>query len=136
MQQAGAADLVVTGYLNYSEPPFRTAVETCLDQGASEILVVPYFLVPGRFVTADLPRAVEDVRALYPDMPIQIADCIGFDERLADAILDCADSAEPPVSWNAALSRASAACRPDPGCPLYETRFCPLHPGDREIEAE
>ncbi len=128
LRERGLAPLVGVGYLNYSAPPFAEAVETVIREGATRILVTPYFLVPGKFVRVDLPRAVEAARAAHPGVEFVVAEAIGYDERLADALIDSALSACGPSVWRDDLKRASAHCLPNPECPLYGTLACPKQP--------
>ena len=133
------APIVEIGYLNYTEPPFATAVERCVAQGANRILVVPYFLVPGKFVKVDLPQAIQREAEKYSDVAFCLGEALGFDEALADALLQSAADAMPPEQWGDTLARASNHCRPNPECPLYNTASCPKHPhplSDEEASSE
>lgn len=121
-------DIVVIGYLNYSEPRFSEAVASVAAQGISEIVVVPYFLVPGFFITKSLPEAVDLAQARFPDVSFTIVPPLGDDARLVDALLDAAQNARPREHWRDPLKRAALACRPDPACPLYGTPACPKVP--------
>ena len=132
LRERGVAPLVEVGYLNYSEPPFAETVTKIAAQGATRILVTPYFLIPGKFVKVDLPRAVELARAAYPGIEFSIADAIGFDARLADALIDSAHHAFGPERWREDLSRASRYCRANPECPLFGTSNCPRSSGGVE----
>ncbi len=118
-------EIVEVGYLNYSDPPFLDAVSTCVDRGASRIFVVPYFLVPGKFVSIDLPKAMEEANDSFPNVAFVVAAAIGYDNALADAILDSADHALPEHSWRDDLKHASRHCLNRPVCPLYATSDCP-----------
>ena len=128
LMRHGVAPIVEVGYLNYSEPLFAEAVAKCVAAGASRIIVAPYFLVPGYFVNVDLPKCVDAARQDHPDTLFIVAEPIGFDERLADALLTSAASAATADNWREDLRSASAFCRPDPRCPLYGTPSCPKHP--------
>jgi sirohydrochlorin cobaltochelatase len=128
LRERGLAPLVEVGYLNYSEPPFAQAVAKLVAAGVTRILVTPYFLVPGKFVKVDLPQAVEAARAAHPSVEFVLAEAIGYDERLADALIDSAQHAFGPAAWRDDLQRASAHCRPNPACPLYGTPACPKQP--------
>lgn len=125
------APIVEVGYLNYSKPPFLEAVQSCVEQGATQIIVTPYFLVPGKFVRVDLPKAVQEAQTQFPSLVFVIAEAIGFEERLADALILSAGEARPPETWGRDLEAATAFCRPSPECPLYQTPLCPKCPGDR-----
>jgi sirohydrochlorin ferrochelatase len=78
---AGIAPLVAVGFLNYSRPLLGEALARCIARGASEVALLPYFLVPGRFVRADLPRALEDLRQQHSAIPLTLARC--FEDHLA-----------------------------------------------------
>lgn len=126
--QRGIAPIVEIGYLNYSEPTFGDAVTRCAEAGATRIIVAPYFLVPGYFVNVALPKCVDAARLKYPQLAFVVADPIGFDERLADALVDSASRAGGPDQWRRDLKGASQYCRPDPRCPLFGTPDCPKQP--------
>ncbi len=130
------APIVEVGYLNYSEPLFIETVAKCVAAGADRIVVTPYFLVPGYFVKVDLPKAVKVAQEAFPELPFVIAEALGFDERLADALIESALSAQDSRFWRQELANAAKFCRPSPTCPLYQTTSCPKKPGDRRFSAE
>lgn len=133
LKMQGVAPVVEVGYLNYSDPPFYEAVGRCVAQGANRVLVTPYFLVPGKFVKVDLPKAVEQARAAHPNIEFVIAEALGYDALLADALIESANAAQGPERWRDDLQRATTFCRPHPNCPLYDTPICPKHPGDKAL---
>ena len=129
LRERGIAPLVAVAYLNYNEPTFLQSVQSCAEAGATRIRVAPYFLIPGKFVKVDLPKQVAEAQSAFPAISFEIADALGFDERLADALIESANGAAPD-GWRVNLERAQQSCRPDPQCPLYNTPFCPKHPGE------
>jgi sirohydrochlorin ferrochelatase len=122
----GVFPVVETAFLNYNRPTFPEAAAACREQGVSRALVVPYFLVPGKFVTTDLPAEIEAVRAACPDVEFVVAEPIGFDPRMADALLDMAAAA--PAVWDqrAQLKVPPELCEDHSKCPQYGTPACPL----------
>ena len=128
LRQTGAWDWVAVGYLNYSEPTFAEAVAECAARGATRVLVLPFFLVPGYFVTKSLPECLKAARAAYPDLTFTVADAIGFDAGLADALIASAQSPLGPDEWRDDLTAAARGCRARPDCPLYATPNCPRVP--------
>ena len=128
LRAQGLTPLVAVGYLNYSDPPFIDAVAECVAAGATRILVTPYFLVPGYFVKVDLPKAVVEAQERFPNVEFIVAQAIGFDERLADALIESAQCAVGPEGWREDLKRAAHFCRPSPTCPLFGTPNCPKQP--------
>jgi sirohydrochlorin ferrochelatase len=89
----GEFHCVEPGYLNYNEPAFPAAVQACVSHGAHHIVIVPYFLVPGRFVTVDIPDAVAAVGEQFPGVRFSVAEPIGYDPSLVQAILGLVNSA-------------------------------------------
>lgn len=128
MRRSGDYSMVEVGFLNYSIPTFEHAVSACYNAGKRKVLVLPFFLVPGYFVTKGLPEAISRVSELYPEMEFQVAAAIGFDEALADAIIDSALSPLSQDAWRDDLATASRSCRANPDCPLYGTPSCPRVP--------
>ncbi len=127
----GDAPIVEVGYLNYSEPAFETTFAQCVALGATRIVVVPYFLVAGKFVQVDLPRRVAEVRGQYLEIEVLLADALGFHPLLADALEACAVSARPPAAWRETAEEIARVCRASPRCPRYDTDACPggIHGG-------
>lgn len=125
MRERGDAPTIEIGYLNYSEPPFDVAVDRCIVAGASRIVVAPYFLVPGKFVTADLPPAIARAAARHPQVEICTAPPLGVHPALAAALMQCAACAIPPAQWRDLQRTAPQFCRATSACPLYGTERCP-----------
>jgi sirohydrochlorin ferrochelatase len=86
---------VEIGYLNYSEPTFEQGVERLVELGATTIAIVPYFLVPGYFVTNSLPDKLTPINARFPNIEFVVAEALGADEHLADALIESANHAGP-----------------------------------------
>ncbi len=83
MREASAAPLVAAAFLNYSRPSFADVVARCVERGASSIIVVPYFLVPGKFVQVDVPRAVRAAHQTHPSVAFHTAAPLGDHPALA-----------------------------------------------------
>lgn len=120
-----ASDLVAAGFLNYSEPSFETAVELCVRKGASEITVVPYFLVAGKFATEDLPARMRSVGERYGDLRLNLAEPLRFHPLLADAVLSAAERSREPAAWRGEMAEAARFCRRSSRCPIFGQTPCP-----------
>ena len=128
LRQTGGWPLVSVGYMNYSEPTFAEAVAAAAAQGATRIVVLPFFLIPGYFVTQTLPEQLAAVQADYPALEFTVADAIGYDTGLADALIASALDPLGPDQWRDDLTAAARGCRARPDCPLYATPNCPRVP--------
>jgi sirohydrochlorin cobaltochelatase len=128
LRQTDQYPIVAIGYLNYSEPPFLQTVDEVVARGATRIIVVPYFLVQGYFVTDSLPKQIAKARTAHPGVEFVIGEALKQDGGLADALLDAAERARPSSEWRDPLRRAAHACVPRRDCPLYGTPACPKAP--------
>jgi sirohydrochlorin cobaltochelatase len=111
---------VEIGYLNYSSPSFAEAVQKCADAGATQVLIAPYFLIPGYFVQVGLPRVLAPEQARFPHIEFQIAPALGDHPLLTDALLNSARRATSSDNWRAILHSAPRYCERNPECPLFE----------------
>ncbi len=80
--------LIVTAHLEIAEPNIAAAIATCAAQDATEIVIHPYFLAPGRHTTHDIPAQVRDAAISYPSIRISISEALGLHPALIDAIVD------------------------------------------------
>jgi sirohydrochlorin cobaltochelatase len=124
LRERGEAAIVEAGFLNYTAPEFLEAVDACAAQGATRIVIAPYFLVAGKFVVSELPARVAEAKERHPSIEFVTADVIGFHPLLADAILASAAFARAPQAWREEARHATEWCRQHPKCPLYKTEVC------------
>jgi sirohydrochlorin ferrochelatase len=68
---------VKASFLNYSEPTFAATVAEVAAQGATHIIVQPYFLIRGYYVIEELPALVARVARDFPGVTFEIADVLG-----------------------------------------------------------
>ena len=86
---------VEVGYLNYSEPPIETAVKKCLAAGASDLIIVPYFLVAGKFVLEDLPGRINSIMADNPHVKFHVTRAIEDNPIMGEIVLELAETRLP-----------------------------------------
>ena len=89
--------LIKAGFLEIAEPSIPEAIETCIQSGATCIVVVPYFLAAGRHVAEDIPHIVKPVAERHPQVAIRISEHIGMSDSMTRLILDSASSETAPV---------------------------------------
>ena len=90
--------LIEAGFLEIAEPSIPEAIETCIQSGATSIVVVPYFLAAGRHVAEDIPQIVKPVAEQHPQVTIRISEHIGMSDSMTRLILDSASSDSQPVT--------------------------------------
>lgn len=77
---------VVPAFLELTEPSIAEAIDAAVASGAATVVVLPYFLHPGRHLTEDLPRIVAEATARHPDRSVRLAASFGADPALADVL--------------------------------------------------
>ena len=86
-------ELVETSFLELGQPDLRGAVERLVARGAVRVVVVPYFLTPGKHLQRDLPRIVSELEESYPGIQIAITPPLDGHPGLADILADRAKEA-------------------------------------------
>jgi len=74
---ASEFDSVSAAFLEMAEPDIESGLNKLIEQGANEIIVLPYFLAAGRHVVEDVPKEVERVTAVHPEVKILVSEHFG-----------------------------------------------------------
>jgi sirohydrochlorin ferrochelatase len=88
-------DYVREAFLEMAEPDIATGLQACVDAGAKQIDVLPYFLSAGRHVVTDVPEDVAKVATKYPDIEISILPYVGQVAGMVDLL---AEICSPPAA--------------------------------------
>jgi sirohydrochlorin ferrochelatase len=88
----GDLDAVVPAFLEFANPDIHQGIERCAEMGASEIIVVPYFLAAGKHVTSDIPLELECARTRYPHISIETTQYLGENGAMAELIIQCSEN--------------------------------------------
>ena len=75
-------------FLEIQSPNIPQGIELCLNQGAEEVIVIPYFVQSGRHVVEDIPRIISEAQARYPQRRIHLGEYLGFDSRIVSIVAD------------------------------------------------
>lgn len=87
--------VVQAGFLELAQPSITEAIENCVQRGATEVCVVPFFLSNGRHVYEDVPAEVSKARELHPDVTIIVTSHIGESSKMKDLIRDVVNGINP-----------------------------------------
>ena len=79
--------LVVTAHLELAAPDIAAALAACASSGARDVVLLPWFLAPGRHPAEDIPRAVAAARERHPELRVRIGEPLGLDARLVEVAL-------------------------------------------------
>ncbi len=86
-QAKGRYDWVSCAFLELATPSIPEGIEACVQAGAEEVVVLPYFLSAGRHVAEDIPEAVALKQREYPQLKIEIAPYLGASEQMPSVLL-------------------------------------------------
>lgn len=84
--RAGHRAIVRFAHMELCEPNLAQAIDECVKEGASEVLVQPLFLAPGRHATRDIPEMVALAIARHPRVTFRLGEVIGADPLLAELV--------------------------------------------------
>jgi precorrin-8X/cobalt-precorrin-8 methylmutase len=86
--------IVEVGYLEMSQPDLPAALRRCVEQGATRVLVVPYFLHHGLHIRRDIPNVLRQEADRYPGLTVSMGRPIGLQADLANVMVAGAREAE------------------------------------------
>ena len=82
-------DLIVNiAHMELAHPTIEEGIENCVSAGATEIVVHPYMLSPGRHATKDVPRMVKEYSIIFPGIKIRVTEPLGLHENIAKVVLE------------------------------------------------
>lgn len=84
-------DIVECSHMELASPTIDDAFSKCVILGATEIVVHPYFLVPGRHSKKDIPRMVEKTASKYPDIKYKVSEPLGIHSKIIEVVLERAN---------------------------------------------
>lgn len=86
LKAGGGYIIVECAFLEINEPSIPVGLDICREAGAGRIVVIPYFLLPGRHVLKDIPLLIADWSKADPSIQIIIGDYLGFSPALVEIV--------------------------------------------------
>lgn len=84
----GPEVLVRLAHMELAEPLIPAGVDACVEAGATELIVFPYMLSPGKHSTRDIPRIVGEATRRYPGLQVRVTPAFGVHAKLAEVIAE------------------------------------------------
>jgi sirohydrochlorin ferrochelatase len=81
-------DIVKYAHMELVKPTITEAFDACVDEGAEEIIVHPYFLSPGRHSKEDIPNMVKEASRKHPNISYNITEPLGIHPKVIDVVFD------------------------------------------------
>lgn len=80
--------LIEIAYMEFGKQDIPSGLNALIERGTTEIAVVPYFLFDGIHIREDIPKALDELKAMHPQLKIVMGKTLGVDERLASILAD------------------------------------------------
>lgn len=85
-----AYDRIECAFLELVGPSILEGIQTCVDAGAEEVIVLPYFLAAGTHVVNDIPDLIGEKQQQHPDIVIRQARHVGGLPGMIELMLEAA----------------------------------------------
>lgn len=75
-------------HMELARPTIAEGFEACVKDGATSVVVHPYFLAPGRHSTTDIPRMVAEAARAFPGVEYCVTEPLGVHPKIGEVILE------------------------------------------------
>lgn len=79
---------IYSAHMELASPSIADGIRACVEDGAQHVIVLPFFLSPGRHSTTDIPQLTADAIVHFPDVSYDVRPPIGTHPGIIDVILD------------------------------------------------
>ena len=80
--------LMEQAYMEFCDVNLSKGLDKLLEQGANDIIVVPYFLFSGIHIREDIPGEIAEYLSAHPGLKVRLGNTLGADPRIADVLCD------------------------------------------------
>jgi sirohydrochlorin ferrochelatase len=94
LRNRGQYPFVQVAYLELAAPTIAEGGAACVAAGAQEVILLPFFLSPGRHVTDDLTAARNELAARFPTVRFSLAEPLGSHPLILQALEERARDAK------------------------------------------
>ena len=86
MRERGRYPVVQVAFLELAEPGVEAGGALCVERGATDVILLPYFLSPGRHAVEDLAEARDKLAARFPGVRFVLAEPLGRHPLMLDVV--------------------------------------------------
>lgn len=81
---------VAHAFLELTTPNIPEGIQTLVNSGATQVVVLPYFLAPGTHVIDDVPELIDAARVSHPNVSFNVTPHLGGVDGIINLILESA----------------------------------------------
>jgi len=79
-------EIVEPAHMEIAEPSIASAYAACVKRGAERVVILPFFLGPGKHWTKDIPGLAAAAAAGFPGTKYHVAMPLGVDDLILDLL--------------------------------------------------
>lgn len=79
---------VYTAHMQFAEPSIPAVFAQAVRDGATAVVVHPYFLSPGRHSQHDIPRMVAEAAQAFPGVAFRVTEPLGVHSKIVEVVLE------------------------------------------------
>jgi sirohydrochlorin ferrochelatase len=98
VKRLGGIQDVFYAHMELAEPTIEQAFAAAVAGGATQVVVHPYFLSPGRHSMSDIPRLVADAARAFPGVAYCVTQPLGVHAKIGEVVLERAGLLAPARS--------------------------------------
>ena len=83
---SGQYEIVEPAHMELAEPSIATAYRKCVERGAENIIICPFFLSRGKHWKEDIPSLADEAAKEHPNTKYHVALPLGVDSLILDLI--------------------------------------------------
>ncbi len=80
--------IVEPAHMELCDPTIEQAFDRCVGQGATLVIIHPYFLSPGRHSTTDIPTLAAAAAARHRGVKFHVTQPLGLDDKIAAVMVE------------------------------------------------
>ncbi len=88
IQDLSGHSRVYAAHMELAAPSIQQAFEQAVAEGATAVVVHPYFLSPGRHSMNDIPRLVREAAARFPGVEHCVTAPLGIHRKIGEVVLE------------------------------------------------
>lgn len=88
LKSRGDCQIVEVSYLELATPTIIDGGRKCIQQGATRVLMLPYFLSAGVHVVTDLQEFQRQLSADFPQVEVVLCPHLGLHPLMAEIVMD------------------------------------------------
>ncbi|WP_458412811.1 sirohydrochlorin chelatase [Schinkia sp. CFF1] len=75
-------------FLKLTKPSISSGFKRCVERGATEITIVPLFLLAAGHIKEDIPRILSSLRETYPTIKVNVRNPLGVKDKILTVMAD------------------------------------------------